>query len=414
MEKETLHVALAGHIDHGKSTLIGRLLLETKSLPPDKFLEVQKISKAFGRETELAYLTDQLKEERQRRITIDTAEIFLKTPRRHYCLIDTPGHQEFIKNMLTGAARADAAILIIDAREGIREQTFRHAYLLKFLSIRDLIVVVNKMDAVGYDKKTFHDISQGASTILASLGWEARHMIPVSAKTGEGVAQRSAAMKWYRGPTLLKALAGIKSPTSAGFPALRLPVQDVLTIDGNPLVMGRIASGVLRREQRVRILPSGDQAVIAAIHVFPRLRRATRPLENIAVKLSPALQVKKGDIMIDAAEPLIPAVSFSGNIFWMSTERPLIRGDRLTLRCATQTLEARIEKIGQKMDPATLQILEQDAADLKYHEAAAVHCRLSSPGVLENYSDLPELGRFVVEHDGVLLGAGTVIEKYAN
>ena len=411
MNKETLKIVLAGHVDHGKSTLIGRLLLDTKSLPKGKLQDIKKVSKSFGRETELAYLSDQLKEERQRNMTIDTTEIFIKTPRRHYALIDTPGHLEFIKNMLTGAARAEAAILLIDAREGIREQTFRHAYLLKFLSIRDILVVVNKMDLLDYDRKSFYHVSTGIATLMASLGLEARHIIPVAAKKGDGIVKKSPRMPWYQGPSLLEAMAECRLPSVAHLTSLRLPVQDVLKMDGRSMILGRIASGALKQRQKVQIMPARAAAEVAAINVYPRSRREARRPENIALVLSPDVPARRGDIMVDANDTPALTSSFHGNIFWMGQD-PLRRYDEVTLHVATQIIPARVQQISQKMDPANLQILESEARLLDHHQTALIRFEMDNPVVLETHADLPELGRYVLKKQEQILGIGTVLEKY--
>ena len=412
-KKDILHIALAGHVDHGKSTLIGRLLIETNSLPPDKREELKKVSREFGPETELAFLTDQLKEERQRNITIETSEIILKTPRRDYGLIDNPGHVEFIKNMLTGSSRADAAILIIDVQEGTKDQTFRHSYLLKFLNIQNLIVVLNKMDLIGYEKKAYRQVSQEITAALESLGLEAMHLIPVCARHGENISRPSTAMPWYHGPFLLQALQDLKPPIRTDSQQLRLPVQDILQQDGKNFILGQIVSGMLTEGQEVRIFPGLQQTRISEIHVYPDREYKAFPLQNVALILDPDVYLQRGSMIVDTNTPVQATDCLTGSIFWMSPQ-PLKKDSTLNLRCATQNVQVRVEAIRQRIDPGNLQILEEDSNEISNNQAGIVIFRTQNPCLTGNYAELPELGRFVLEHGHLVLGAGIILEHHEN
>src|SRR5213594_5159086 len=241
----TLRVVFVGHVDHGKSTLIGRILHDTGSLPEGKIEEIKKACEAEGIEFEFAFLLDALLEEQKQNVTIDTTEIPFRTPRRQYAIIDAPGHKEFLKNMITGASRADAAVLVIGANEGVREQSRRHAYLLSMLGIKHLIVVVNKMDLVDFSEERFREIEQEYRKFLRELGLEARTFIPASAREGENVARSSMKMKWYCAAGVLEALDLLEPHKPDVDLPLRFCVQDVYRFDGRRIIAGRIETGTL-------------------------------------------------------------------------------------------------------------------------------------------------------------------------
>src|SRR6202045_753008 len=251
-----LRVVFTGHVDHGKSTLIGRILNDTDSLPEGKIEMVKKACEAEGMEFEFAFVLDALLEEQSQNITIDTTEIRFKTEQRKYIIIDAPGHKEFLKNMITGASRADAAVLVIAANEGVREQSRRHAYLLRLLGISQLIVVVNKMDLAEFSEKRFNEIESEYRKFLIDLSLEARAFVPTSAKTSENVARASEKMKWYRGPTVLEAL-DLFEPRKADVDLpLRFCVQDVYRFDQRRIVAGRIETGTLRAGDELVFSPA--------------------------------------------------------------------------------------------------------------------------------------------------------------
>ena len=410
-ETPTIKIALCGHIDHGKSTLIGRLLLDTQSLPDDKIKELKKISRDLGEETQIAYFSDQLKEERERDITIETTQIFLKTRKRPYGLIDTPGHLEFIKNMLTGASHADAALLLVDITEGIKEQTRRHAYLLNLLSLKNIIVLVNKMDLAAYDAMKFDRIKNELLNLFTGLGLKPLHIIPVSAKHGENICRSSRKMVWYRGPWLSKAMDNLpltESRTASGI--FRLPIQDIYEINNEKIIIGKIAAGTVREGQKIFILPQAVSATVKAIKFFGKKKITATAPESIGLTLTSDITVHRGDIL--CAEGDIPRLtqSFKGNIVWLSPAS-FAKGQTVQLRCATQTFPCAVSQITERIDPATLAVLERTASSLKQNESGIVEFQILGPAVVENYDTVPELGRYTIENDIELLGAGTVSQK---
>src|SRR6516164_4428455 len=238
-----VRIVIVGHVDHGKSTLVGRLLHETGSLPEGKLDMLKAVSARRGMPFELSFLLDALQTERDQGITIDTSQIRFRTPSRDFVLIDAPGHTEFLRNMITGASQADAAVLIVDPAEGVREQTRRHGYLLHLLGVRQVIVVINKMDRVSYDDSRFREIDAEISAHLGSFGVKPAAVIPISARHGDGVVARTAAIDWYNGPTVVEALDRFLPAQPATALPLRLPVQAVYKFDDRRIAAGRIESG---------------------------------------------------------------------------------------------------------------------------------------------------------------------------
>ena len=259
---ETLNIVIVGHVDHGKSTLLGRLYSDTGSLPEGKLEKVQAICRQQGKEFEYAFLFDAFLEEQEQGITIDTARTFFIWKGRQYIIIDAPGHKEFLKNMISGAARAEAALLLIDALEGVKEQSRKHGYLLSLLGVRQFAVVVNKMDLVGYREDVFAGIEKEYREYLSQFKVSPQHVIPVSAKLGANIANRSSAMPWYGGPTVLDILGGFQEETARSDQPLRFPVQDVYKFDARRILAGRVAAGRMRVGDRPVFSPSNKSARI--------------------------------------------------------------------------------------------------------------------------------------------------------
>ncbi len=255
-KRALVRIVIVGHVDHGKSTLIGRLLYETGSLPEGKLEQLKAVSARRGMPFEWSFLLDALQTERDQGITLDTSQIRFRTPARDFVLIDAPGHAEFLRNMITGAAQADAALLIVDAAEGVRDQTRRHGYLLHLLGVRQVAVVINKMDRVGFDAQRFRDIETEISTHLVNLGLTPVAVIPISARDGDGVARRTQSIAWYAGPTVVETLDGFMPARQPDELALRLPVQAVYKFDDRRIVAGRIETGTVTVGDEIVVMPS--------------------------------------------------------------------------------------------------------------------------------------------------------------
>ncbi len=258
MNDQKLKFVIVGHVDHGKSTLIGRLLYDTNSLPEGKIEEIKQLCESLGKDIEFGYVMDHLEEERDQGITIDTAQTFFSTEKRDYVIIDAPGHVEFVKNMISGASQAEAAVLIVDAEEGVKEQTKRHAYILGMLGLSQVIVVINKMDLVDYAPQRFESVKRELLEFLSNINIRPSYVIPISAKKGDFIANKTGNVDWYDGPTLLEALDTFRTRESANEKPLRYVVQDVYSFDKR-IIAGRVESGIIRKGDRIKVLPSGEE-----------------------------------------------------------------------------------------------------------------------------------------------------------
>jgi len=406
MASERLRIAFVGHVDHGKSTLIGRLLCDTGSIPPDRVEEARAAAESQGRGMELAHLLDQLREEREQARTIDTAQLLVRTVGRDYAVIDAPGHREFLRNALSGASQADAAVLVVDASQGIGEQTRRHAILLSLLGIRRCIAAANKMDLVGWSETRFGEMREAIGELLAKAGLDGAACVPACATLGDNVAARSGRMPWYGGPSLLEALAAIPAARDAERP-LRFCVQDVYAFDGRRIAAGRMESGMLGPGSPVVILPEGRVAQVLSIERFASARTIAEAGECVGLTLPEDVPVRRGQVLCDPQDVPRLASELAVRLFWASPG-PLRRGERLVGRLATQEAECRVRRIRRRIDSASLDVLEEDAERLEEAEVGDVDLALSPPLVAEAFSAMPPLGRLVLEREGRTAAAGTV------
>jgi len=292
MQREGLKFVVVGHVDHGKSTLIGRLLYDTESLPPDKMDEVRKASQADGSTTEFAFVMDHLEEERKNRVTIDTAQIWFRTDRREYVIIDAPGHKQFLKNMITGSSLAEAALLLIDSEEGLREQTHRHAYLLSLLGVKQIIVVINKMDLVDFAQARFEELRDAITKRLNEFGIKPLCVIPISAQLGDNLSGAGENLSWFKGKTLLDALDDLQHIGKPQDALLRFPLQDIYDQGGEKVLVGKMVSGTLNKGQEVIFHPCGKSAKIKEIKKFGHSPDSAEPGESIGVTLEDGITIK--------------------------------------------------------------------------------------------------------------------------
>ena len=403
-----LKIVFVGHVDHGKSTLIGRILHDTDSLPDGKIDMIKKACAAEGMEFEFAFLLDALLEEQKQNVTIDTTEIAFRTSRRNYVIIDAPGHKEFLKNMITGASRADAAVLVIAADEGVREQSRRHAYLLRLLGIKQLIVVVNKMDLAEFSEKRFAEVESEYRKFLIDLSLEARAFIPTSAKTGENVARASEKIKWYRGPTVLEAL-DLFEPRKADVDLpLRFCVQDVYRFDQRRIVAGRIETGTLRVGDELVFSPANKSSVVATIERWNApADGAAMSGDSIGITLSEQIFVERGYVASHQSDTPIETNRFHADLFWIVRE-PLRVGRLYNLRLATQEVKCQVVSIEQVMDSSTLEAKIDKCEQLERNEVGRLTIQTRGPLVIDNHERIPNLGRFVIVEEGEIRGGGTI------
>ncbi|MFC1634154.1 sulfate adenylyltransferase subunit 1 [Planctomycetota bacterium] len=411
--EDNLKFVAVGHVDHGKSTLIGRLLYDTNSLPPDKMDEVRRMSEESEDAPEFAFVMDHLEEERTNRVTIDTAQIFFKTAKRHYTIIDAPGHKQFLKNMITGSTQAEAAVLLIDAEEGLREQTHRHAFMLRLLGMKQVMVVINKMDLVDYSKEHFEQLSEKVVARLKELDIEVEPgmIIPISARLGDNVASRSDNLSWYEGMTLLEALDQLKSSKTAEETVLRFPVQNIYDVDSEKVLVGRVASGKIEAGQEVIFHPSGKSAVISEIKKFEESGvKEAEAGESIGLVLKDnrALKaVKRGEVACPVESSPHVSNTVVATVFWMSGQ-PLQKEEVLDFKCATQQVQCRVKKIGERINSSSLDLIAEDAEELRETEVAKLTLKMEEYVSTDPFETIAEMGRFVLMRDNDTVAGGVL------
>jgi len=407
MAQDRLRIVFVGHVDHGKSTLIGRLLCDTGSVPPDRLEALRGAPRPEGREVELAHLVDHLREEREQEFTLDTAQVFFRTADREYVVIDAPGHREFLRNMLTGASQADAAVLVVDASRGVEEQTRRHAFLLSLLGVAPCLVAVNKMDLAGFAEPRFREVVAAAARCLRSVRLPGAVAVPVSARLGDNVVAPSPRMPWHGGSTLLGVLEALRIPREVAHP-LRFCVQDVYRFDGRRLVAGRVESGALDAGDWVAVLPEGTRTEVLSIERFQSGRTTAEAGECVGLTLPEQVAIRRGQVLCDP-QAIPPVVSrLRVRVFWMGDE-PLRRDERVCLRVVTQETACRVEAVERRVDTASLEVLEEHAETLGTTEVGELALALDTPLVVEPFASCPPLGRVVLERSGSVAGAGILI-----
>ncbi|MGH2916093.1 MAG: sulfate adenylyltransferase subunit 1 [Solirubrobacteraceae bacterium] len=418
-QSELLRIATAGSVDDGKSTLIGRLLHDSKSIFEDQLEHVVQTSERRGDGyVNLALLTDGLRAEREQGITIDVAYRYFATPRRKFIIADTPGHEQYTRNMVTGASTADVSIVLVDARKGVSEQTRRHAYIASLLRIPHLVVCVNKMDLVGYDEDVFYSILDELTDWAARLAIPDITFIPISALHGDNVVARSDAMQWYGAAPLLYHLEHVVIASDRNMSDVRFPVQWVI----RPMTDahhdyrsygGQVAGGVLRPGGEVVVLPGGQRTTIAAIDSFGSELEAAFPTMSVALRFADQLDVSRGDMVVEADD--LPAVTreLVAHVCWMS-ERPLTPGARLAIKHTTRSARAVIEQIEHRVDVNTLGHVPADRLSL--NEIGRARLRVSAPLVVDPYTRNRTTGSFILidEQSNDTVAAGMVISAHAD
>ncbi|MBK6420820.1 MAG: adenylyl-sulfate kinase [Gemmatimonadetes bacterium] len=416
--KERMNIVIGGHVDHGKSTVVGRLLADTGSLPEGKLEAVKALCERTAKPFEYAFLLDALKDEQSQGITIDAARVFFKTARRHYIIIDAPGHIEFLKNMITGASRAEAALLVIDAKEGVQENSRRHGYMMSMLGIRQLAVLVNKMDLVGYSQAHFDGIVREYSEFLAKIGVHPACFIPAAGREGDNIAARSAAMPWYSGPTVLEALDQFHTERPALDKPFRMPVQDVYKFtaqgDERRIVAGTVETGVLRVGDEVVFYPSGKKARVKTIEAF------NRPPQEVAFAgqaagftLAEQIYVGRGEVatVADQGKPEV-TTRLRVSLFWLG-KQPLVKKKDYMIKIGTARVPCRLEELHRVIDASNLNASEtKDRIDR--HDVAECTLKLNRPVAFDLADELAATSRFVLVDDYEIRGGGIIREALAD
>jgi bifunctional enzyme CysN/CysC len=409
---EQLKIVIVGHVDHGKSTFVGRLFHDTGSLPEGKLEQLQKVAERRGVPFEWANLMDALQSERDQNITIDTAQIWFQTKKRQYVIIDAPGHKEFLKNMITGAANAEAALLLIDANEGIQEQSRRHGYLLNLLGIRQIAVLVNKMDLQGYSQQRFDQIESDYRGFLKTIGVVPKLFIPISAKLGDNIASLSANMPWWRGPTVIAALDDFKVTDLPDHQPLRFPIQDVYRFDERRILAGRVEAGTIKVGDRLLFSPGNKTSTVKTIEQWSAPARDNASAgESIGVTLSEQIFVERGSIAALETSPPYELSRFKARLFWLG-RNPFAKGKIYKLKLATQEVDCEIESIEKVIDASSLETISraQNEIFVGRHEVAELVLRTKRPVAFDAHAEIVATGRFVIVDGLEVCGGGIVAE----
>jgi bifunctional enzyme CysN/CysC len=404
---DDFHIVVVGHVDHGKSTIIGRLLSDGGLLPQhvaDKF----KRSGTYDDEAAFAFVTDQLSEEREGNFTLDTTQAPFRMAGRCYTLIDTPGHEEFLKNMVTGATRADAAILVVDANEGLLPQTYLHTYLISMLGIRQVIVVINKMDLVFYNGHRFNLLSQQVSSYMEKIGITPQVVIPVSAQHGDQIVRHSNKMPWNLVSTLVEAMDELVPQKKNGHQPLRFLVQCPFQANNHRAILGRITSGHLKQGQTIVFGPDGHETSVTSVLLGQQEVGIVTPGQSVGLLLKEPDPVKRGHVGFNVESAPLVTNQLSARVFWIGP-RSLEADGKIEILCGTQSQQGFIERIAKVIDPISLETIGTEVARLNDFQVGEVVVRTESPMCIDPFDFLPELGRFAILQDGKIAGGGVIV-----
>ncbi|MCP4050939.1 MAG: GTP-binding protein [bacterium] len=415
MQRDQMNIVIVGHVDHGKSTVIGRLLADTGSLPEGKLEQVKATCAKNAKPFEYAFLLDALKDEQAQGITIDAARCFFKTSKRDYIILDAPGHIEFLKNMVTGAARAETALLVIDASEGIQENSRRHGHMVSLLGIRQVVVLVNKMDIVKYSEKVFREIEEEYRDFLAELNVSPVNFIPVSAREGDNIVHLSKKMPWYQGYSIKQQLDQLKKQEDLPDQALRFPVQDVYKFtegaDERRIIAGTIETGSINTGDEVVFLPSRKESTIKTIEEFNvPAKKTAYAKEAIGFTLTTQIYIRSGELMVKKTEK-IPNVStrFKANIFWMG-KSPMIKNKRYKIKLAAARTTVKLVDILNCLDASDLSSVANKQV-IEKHDVCECILETTRPVAFDLADELENTSRFAIVDNYEISGGGIVLNN---
>jgi len=415
VEKPHMNLAVIGHIDHGKSTTVGRLLFETGAVPPHIIESYRKEAESKGKGSfEFAWVMDSLKEERERGITIDIAHKRFDTDKFYFTVVDCPGHRDFVKNMITGASQADAALLVVAAPDGVMEQTKEHVFLSRTLGINQLIIGINKMDAAKYDEKRFNEVKQQLSQLVKMVGYKPESIIfiPMSAFMGDNISKPSANTPWYKGPTLLDALNLLTEPDKPTNLPMRLPIQDVYSISGIGTVpVGRVETGIMTKGMKITNKPANKEREVKSIEKHHEEIPQALPGDNVGFNVRGIGKgdIRRGDVCGPADVPPTVADEFIAQVVVLHHPSALTVGYTPVFHCHTAQIACTFVELQKKLDPRTGQVKEENPTFLKTGDAAIVKIKPTRPMVIEKVKEIPQLGRFAVRDMGSTIAAGMCI-----
>lgn len=408
--KEQMKIVIVGHVDHGKSTLIGRLFYDTDSLPDGKVDQIKASCQKRGMPFEYSFLLDALQAERDQGITIDTTQLWFKTEARNYVIIDAPGHKEFLKNMISGAANSDAAVLVIDAKEGVKEQSKRHGYLLHLLGVTQIAVAVNKMDLVGYSQEAFDAIEKEYRAYLTEIGVTPTFIIPISGREGDHILGASENMPWYKGPSVIEALDKFKlKPKDAELP-LRLPVQDVYKFDERRIIAGRIESGKVSVGDSIIVSPSNRVVKVHSIEQWPE--NSAEPIttayagQSVGITFNDQIFIERGNVVshIETAPALTNVLR--AKIFWLG-DNAIEVGKRYKLKVNNSEYQVEVKEIESVIETGDLSIANK-ATRVEKNAVAEVIFRVRGVAALDEFEKNPTTGRFVIVEEYRIVGGGII------
>jgi bifunctional enzyme CysN/CysC len=414
---DLLRFATAGSVDDGKSTLIGRLLYDTKAIFEDQLASVEAVSAARGDEyTNLALLTDGLRAEREQGITIDVAYRYFATPRRKFIIADTPGHIQYTRNMVTGASTADLALILVDARKGLVEQSRRHAFLCSLLRVPHLVLCVNKMDLVDFSEDVFEEIADEFTAFAAKLEAPDLTAVPISALHGDNIVTRSARMPWYDGPALLHHLEHVHIASDRNLVDVRFPVQYVVRPQSSRYpdyrgYAGQVASGVLKPGDEIMVLPSGFTSRIASIETADGPVDEAFPPMSVTVRLTDEIDIARGDLICRPHNAPKPVQDIDALICWMDESAPLEPGRKYSVKHTTRNARAVVKELQYRLDVNTLH-RDESAGSLKLNEIGRVRLRTTVPLLADSYRRNRTTGGFIVIDEGTnrTVGAAMILE----
>ncbi|TET56551.1 MAG: translation elongation factor EF-1 subunit alpha [Promethearchaeota archaeon] len=421
-QKEHLNLVIIGHIDHGKSTMMGALLIETGAISDREARELEKLAKEYDRDSwSYAFVFDRLKEERQRGITIDLAFRKFETKSKYFTIIDAPGHADFVKNMITGASQADAAILVVSGKKGEMEvgiaangQTREHAYLAQTLGVKQLVVAINKADVYNYSEDRFNECKESVGDLLKSIGFKDVNYIPTSGMAMENLSKKSDKLSWYDGPTLIDAIDQFDLPEKPTGKPLRLPIQDSYSIKGTGVVpVGRVETGILKKGDKIIIMPTGFEGEIRSIEMHHEEIPQAIPGDNIGFSIRGITieDASRGDCLGHPKDPptvITPNGKWTGQIIVIWHPTALAQGYTPVVHAHTAQVAARFSGLLKKLDQKTSAVIEDNPKFLKKNEAAIVELTPIKKMCLEKYEDFPEMGRFAVRDMGRTVAVGIV------
>ena len=414
-EKPHMNIVFIGHVDHGKSTLVGRMLLDCGAIEQHVIDKYRKEAEEKGKASfEFAWVMDGLKEERERGVTIDVAHKRFDTDKYYFTIIDAPGHRDFVKNMITGTSQADAAVLVVAATEGVMAQTKEHVFLARTLGVSQLIVAVNKMDAVNYDEAKFTEVSKQVTDLIKSVGYKEDQVkfIPVSAFKGDN-AKEAGNLGWFKGGSLLQALNGLKEPEKSTNLPLRIPVQDVYTITGIGTVpVGRVETGILKPDTKLVFMPSNKVGEVKSIEMHHEILPQAEPGDNVGINVRGIGKndIRRGDVGGPVDNPPSVAKTFKAQIMVLNHPSVITVGYTPVFHCHTAQVACTFLALDKKLDPRTGEATEENPQFLKTGDAAIVTLQPTRPMVIEKAKDFPQLGRFAIRDMGQTVAAGMCIE----